>query len=583
MGAFFLYKSEEYIDSTASKETFSTMGFSAPKEFKLGSYILWLYRKQLVQEQNFYLAQNGSSIFVTGTIIYKGKSYSESLVSLLIDFEHNSIDSSELIGDFCVLFFTENHLTIMHDRQNNYQVFVNEKRTVISSSFLALINSHLYKVKLNKMACLEYLTTLYVIAPNTFIDGIYLLTKNFEKQINNPDYSIFAYPPNDRNQEYLDIGFSDSVDFIIKSFQKYWKSIENLIEQNGMDLGLSGGYDSRMILLMSEWSKFKITTHSHDILGNSGLNNDLKTAQAIANAMGVDNNIISIPQPQDFEKNLKENLFWHDGHSPTELFESFRTKSYRIECLGTNRLSLSGGAGEIFKNRFFQKGNRLSFNHFIRARVLTPSGSYIISKKSYRDDLIESILHKASDLLDINGRKYINEHITKRYYSEIYCTTWYGYKISTENQLAFYLSPFMDYNIVQDSYKVIPYIGYDRKFCTELLMRMNKDIANMQSSYGYRFSKVPLSKTLKIIFRSHLPNSMEAVMGYYRTTLTKKSRKSFDSMYPEVKSFRDSIEVLKEADIPIKWNEIRNFPREMTLTVNLGYLLNSFSQKISVS
>ena len=74
MGAFFLFKSSEEHDLDKVRDTFRAKGFFEPKEFDLGEFTLWLYKKQLVDEDNYVIHKDKrNALFVNGTIIYKGK------------------------------------------------------------------------------------------------------------------------------------------------------------------------------------------------------------------------------------------------------------------------------------------------------------------------------------------------------------------------------------------------------------------------------------------------------------------------------------------------------------------------------
>ena len=109
MGAFFLFESEKKIDNEAVKRVFLAKGFKDVNVFHLKKMTLWLYKKQLIEDDNYIFFDNGNAIFATGTVIYKGKSYRESLRELLVDFIKDEISFEKLIGSFCLIFSSRIH------------------------------------------------------------------------------------------------------------------------------------------------------------------------------------------------------------------------------------------------------------------------------------------------------------------------------------------------------------------------------------------------------------------------------------------------------------------------------------------
>ena len=83
MGAFFLNKKNSRLLLDDAGKIFNRKGFTVPKTFDLGYWELSLYRKQVVDEDNFLIAENGISIFCCGTVAYRGNSYRQTLRQLV--------------------------------------------------------------------------------------------------------------------------------------------------------------------------------------------------------------------------------------------------------------------------------------------------------------------------------------------------------------------------------------------------------------------------------------------------------------------------------------------------------------------
>lgn len=116
---------------------------------------------------------------------YNGLSYSDSLKNLLNDLDENKFDKNKIIGNYFIIYKNKNNeLYFLHDPLSYYSVFYNEEKTIISSSFLALLECSNKKYDLNYNSIYEILHTGALIGPDTIVDGIFRLENNLNS-INN--------------------------------------------------------------------------------------------------------------------------------------------------------------------------------------------------------------------------------------------------------------------------------------------------------------------------------------------------------------------------------------------------------------
>lgn len=584
MGAFFLYDKSEQFDVPSVKGVFKNMGLGDPNQFILGDMILWIFKKELIKTQNFHHSSSKSEIYVTGTLVYRGKSYADSMIALLEDYENNSIDVDELIGGFCVIFYKDNHIKIMRDRADTYHVFTNHSKRILSSSFSATVKSTLHKIKINKLSGLEYVTTGYVIGPDTLLDDVYLINKNFEKNLNNSIYSFFPYPEFNPDITYCKSGFHDCVDINLKRLQKYWKDIGPLTREYGVEQGLSGGYDTRLIVLLSKALPVKISAHTHLPIDKRHL--DVEYAKVIAQEMGIDHVCIPVTPTNDLkieeaEHILLENLFWHDARTPSDIIRHIRSKQYRIKGLANKCVSLSGVGGEIYRNYMHCGPSIFSFENFLKLWVLRSDADFVIKNNLVKKDLINNIIKKASKILKISESRYINRLIAHRYYAEIRLPYWNGCKVSYENKLSFFLSPFSEYKISRESYKIIPHIGYGGKFEAAMIERLDPKIASLPNNYGANFVNESLKSKIRSFLLAYTPNPIINHIIKRKELKSNQISPLYSNLHSRVKSVQDAFQLLMDIDIPLNWDKVKSCPRIVHAVTNYGYILNSFSNKIS--
>ena len=139
MGAFFLFNKDYEISVNDVISDFQKRGFNKePKIFDLGNSILILFKKWCIDINNF-LIHGENAVYAVGTIIYKKLSYNKSLQAILNDFILNRIDSSQLIGNYFLLFKRHNRLSFLHDPLSTYNVYTTYNHSIVSSSFLAIL------------------------------------------------------------------------------------------------------------------------------------------------------------------------------------------------------------------------------------------------------------------------------------------------------------------------------------------------------------------------------------------------------------------------------------------------------------
>jgi len=129
--------------------------------------------------------------------VYKGKSYRESIRAVLEDFESNKISYAEIIGAFCVIFFVDKKIHILMAQSDLYHVFTNQRETILTSSFLALIAAQTKKLHLSKMDFLEQFLIGYNVGPQTSVAGLFQVDNLYRKNSKNPRFSFLTYPSRD--------------------------------------------------------------------------------------------------------------------------------------------------------------------------------------------------------------------------------------------------------------------------------------------------------------------------------------------------------------------------------------------------
>ena len=588
MGAFFLYKLDQKINSKAVANIFRKKGFSKPNIFHLNNMTLWLFKKQLINDINYIISDDGPALFASGTIIYKGKSYKESLMGLLEDFKKDQINSNELIGSFCLIFFKDNKINLLTDKSDLFHLFIDSTQTILSSSFLAVLSAHNKKVSLNKYALLEQLTVGYVIPPDTIISEINFLDRFQQKKCKNPYFSFIQLRDSELESNYYIRDFNECVKKQLDILGYYFRQINSLSSEYGIDFGLSGGYDSRFIMLLSlcYLKNTKISTHTH---GGKVHTKEIEIARFLAQNTGLplkcsDIQNVQYKNEKELIENFEDALYYYDGRPNQSMgtYSDVHTRKYRIKTLDKNRLGLNGLGGEIFRNHQRLFYNRMDIIEWFKYHVMNPYIANSFTSNDELRDLIDYVLSKAFKIIGIKKTGYIDKSTVHKYYGEIWTPFGRGIKNNVDNQLAFFLTPFAEWQVRKFTYRIIPHIGLGGKFESAMINKLNPEIAKIKSHYGFGLDREPLSYRLKILTKCIIPDRIKNILQKSRRSFYQDSGLIFDKMYEKHSIIKRNYETLKSLNMPLNWNSIIQNRTDMERVLFIGYFLNEFQGKIKI-
>lgn len=510
MGAFILYetnrKSELDIDAILS--TFANKGFSAPQRFVLGKKELYLYKKQLVDAENHY-SEIDNYIFAIGTVVYKGLSYRETIRQLLRDYVQNNIDYNRIIGSYCAIFYVNGKLAIMNDAFNVCELFTDKEERFICSSFLASANA-VGKLTIDRFASLEKLLTGYIVGENTLFNEVKrIIPSGYQGKWNFHKWSPLIVPVADRNRR-------KSVHDRTGKIKAYLEDIEKLAEEYKPELGLSGGYDSRLIFAAAQnaWP-FKLDIHTHSTEGVNIHDVEKKIVTELAEATDTKLNIVPTHNldyysGEEIESILKDGYYYFDGRCAYNMgaFSPTYTRKYKVDTVSGHSLTLNGLGGEVYRNYYMNVKPFVSTKQWMKAKVYPNGVDYVVDKETF-GAIHTYICEKMKKMLPIQWGKWISAFQIKRYYSEMRMPDCDALNCNANNQMEFYLTPFIERIMVMDAYKARHFIGSSGEFQAEMIKNLNPLIASFNSHYGYSFDKrEPLKHKTYMLIRGLLPDCL---------------------------------------------------------------------------
>ena len=276
-------------------------------------------------------------------------------------------------------------------------------------------------------------------------------------------------------------------------------------------MGLSGGYDSRLVLAcIHTFTEGKVHLHSHSTENDH--KKDLEIAELMAGYVQVACHVVKTKKllhSSDIEDVLKKSVLYFDGRSSFSIggCGEVYTAKYRAESTEKTPFTMTGIGGELYRNVFDMGRKKISFSNFMKENVFS-SGF----KAAVTDDLYEEqsrgILMRAAKRLDINSNGRISKEIAHRYYCEIMMPDGQGVALDAYNQVSYCVAPFLEPIVIAKGYEAISFHGSGGEFEGQLINIIDSGLASLPSSYGYPINSRPLLSKMKERLRILIPTSM---------------------------------------------------------------------------
>jgi len=536
MGAFFLYHKNTKIKEKSVDNLYTNKGFSKPLEIQIGDYYLKLYKKQLIDINNYYKDKE-NYIFVCGSLFYKGLSYKQSLKVLLEDLIKNNINAKELYGNYAFIFYNDKYKKIKFFIDPSFikNIYFDKTKKIISSDFLAIIESSASIYTLNKNAIIENIISGHLISPDTYSNEIQKLDKVNILLIEDYFKRIKPIVPKPVIINNINT-FSEAVDHANEQIQNYFRKVSNLANEFGANIGLTGGFDSRLLFMHARKYLKKLISNSFWRPNSIEFTN----AKALAQTAAID--FISFEKdpflkPEKSEM-LKKNYLFFDGQvrSQNNWDEEFSLPEYSARIAGNHFVGFHGCGGEQYRNsdRLMRK---LSLKNFIYYDWMFKQCENPFLDKKLQYEIFKNIKQKILRLVDIPGNK-IGLPELKKIQNEIWNTANRATRVNVLNQQQFYFAPFTEYQLSYSAYNYIPYLGKSFKFQLGMMRNTDPKLSAVKTNYGFNILEGETFKfrlfpyVINIIPRSLLYSIFHLIKGTKKKTkLNKKLKLSNPFIY----------------------------------------------------
>ncbi|UCG42186.1 MAG: hypothetical protein JSU73_09940 [candidate division WOR-3 bacterium] len=583
MGAFLLVKESGSQDTARARAVFRHKGFSEPAEFLLGDARLLLFQKQMNPVQNWFDSESGCRLFSAGTPVYKGLGYADGMRELLGDWESGNFDRSELVGCYCLLFFDGSRVSMAIDPSGLYHVFSSADGAVVSSSLQAVLVSDGASHPVNRDALLEQLLTGSIVGPDTLLEDIVLLTQEKQRRFRSPIADFQVARPSTTDDGLCPRSLSECVERQLTVLREYFERIRALSAETGTSMGVSGGYDSRLLLLLAREAGLGVFTYTYR---SPGHDKEQDVAEKLTRHAGV----LLTPIPvrtwehldgKELRANMEDALYYWDGRTNLTMgtFNDVHTRALRVKAMGPTRLGFNGLGGELYRNPEHLSAGSYDFGQWLQFFVMRPGCTAAVRDEKSAEALTDRLGQKYARLMGVDSLNRLDRQLARRWYRDVWLPYSAGPRLCAENQLSFALMPFADWSVTRESLKATPHIGVGGELEAEMIRTLDSRAAGIASYYGYSFEHMPLRTRLSDRVKSLVPLGPRLRAHVQRAMCSVRKRHP-DSICRPPSSVQDGLRILRSINLPIDWNVLLSEDVNRSRCYYIAHFLDSFRKHL---
>lgn len=482
MGALLVLSCTDSNTEVCLRKSMVKRGFTEQCSYIQNDYQALLYKRMSGSDSRVAVIDN-CKLLLHGTMVYRGLDCRKSCHELLMDLINNRVNEEELLGHFVAVAMLQQRIVIITDRLMTVPLYYHEGSNTISTSFLALSELISRPLELNKQAIFEIIFGQGSVPPDTQLQGITQIVPEYSPVL--PGLQIFKY----KDVSYgLDsnLSYNMILEQQIERLDSYFDLTRNALISQGQIIGLTGGFDSRLLYAMLKRHGLTPKVYTH---WQEGKSKDFVVAMQIAAQQSLNLNWIDKHKKNEHAQTalLFEGYNYTDGQCRSQYYwtEVYSTFDYLRELNQDSFCSLNGVGGEQYRNNEGIHVSVNSWHKWLQTRVFQSACSVL--PKSAVIELIDNHISKISRLIPIEDKP--SPLTIKMYANRVYGYANRYFRAGFEVQVFDHLSPFCDPYISLYAYKCVPHLGNLFEFQKRLIYRIDPELASIVSNYGFSFNK----------------------------------------------------------------------------------------------
>jgi len=475
-----------------ARAQFARHGFADLKVKRFAGWAL-LHAPYIVGGPDLFVEEGGAFAAAAGTLSYDGMTGSEALRKLLAEADPLHLDWSRLAGQFALVLHRGGRTFVATDFFAAFQLYHDAERSLFSTSFLtaATVLPH---VSFDPQGLYEYAVQAAVLGDDTVLAEIKRLGPNQVVELGEHGVRL--------HRVAKDLPSAPTAEPLAERLATHASLLRRVVGEQALRFGdniqcpLSGGLDSRLVFAVLR----SLGCDPQAYVYGWPVSPDVQIAQAIGAAEGfplewIDKDAVREITPEAFPEQVARNFEENDGlPNFGGLFDNGGNSYARDRRHRDGALTISGGAGEIYRDFFFLPDRRLrvadvadSFFARYDRRDMTAAFDGSRFLRRIRDKMLEA-LGRPGDT------SALPRTLIEQLYPRFRGRSLFGRELSVEARYSPYTFPFLDQRVVAEAMTLPMPLKRAGVFEAQLLHAIDPVLAARPSAYGHHFAEPPSRK-----------------------------------------------------------------------------------------
>jgi hypothetical protein len=576
MSSFYIQKENLGEIPAQVLSVFQKKGFVHATPISIHGYRVLSFPK-MKDRTLLHLTLGQTHLLVSGTCIYPKKNLNDSAKEVLNQFvSQGKVSAESLSGNFVLVFITPGGVQFQTDWSNGFSLYYNASLGIWSDSQLAVvvgIHAGGSPSSWNKRALQEIFATGSLMGRETTFNGV----SRFDTQDQNA--GEWEFLGLDQNLDFRRNGsksMDEMINLQVKTLDNYFSDVQIAINEKGVSCGLTGGMDSRLLLLSI-----------HRFAGHVPLSTFTNSRSSQSTQVHIAKELIrrlkikwNMPKVKLRAKDPVSNLYFNDGilRMYHIWIEELKSRDFCETIGGENKLSMSGVGGEQYRNSEYLYPSQNDFHTWFKLEIVRKYSGRIFLSKREEEAFISSMKAKVYSKLGVDEHSSWSVFLIKRYFNEIFNPANRLVRNSIENQIGFFLSPFTDYRVAKRAYDCVPYLGNSLEFERQMILRVAQELSDVPLDYGFSpKDKTPLRYRMIATVKKNIPNWLLEYI-YCR-----QKGQRFQQEWMKFPQSEEALKCVKQMNLNIDVNYIMSSELLAPLVIQLGMLdmeLRPYLEKI---
>lgn len=463
-------------------------GFQLARRIEVADYSLYLYRNLHGNGGLFVELEDGGFACLVGQLLYRAATGEEALRLYASDLSQQRVDNQRVIGQFTLILKDANGLRLLTDSLGFYQIYLNVRTRIISSSFWSLLEL-LPAASGDPEGIYEYAWNGASFGGKTFINEIRRLPANAELVVDQELVVKRTAPPASQKVEGGRISFEGYLDDHAERLRAVFQDLAQAYGER-LHVSFSSGYDSRLILAGLKAAGLRPRLF---VYGQDG-DKDVEVAEQIAAGEGLQLNIIDKsrlvnPEVATSTDRQQADFVRFDGWRVDGVFDDGVDTPDRLARHDNGGVPLNGSLGEIYRNFFYIPDRAMPLSRVVESFFsgYAPSAcTEAFNVKAYVDSLVRAF---QSELGTHESR--VTRTAVESLYPLVRGRYWTGRDVNLNLRFGPMHFPFMQAQLIEGTSAIPLDFKNDGHLEAKLIDRLDPALAAYPSGYGYRFCEPP--------------------------------------------------------------------------------------------